>query len=727
LLGTLPDMSLLLSLLIPSAHAACVVGADFLTLQDAVDGCTSGPITFDATYVPVADTDGVLITRDVDIDATGAILPPLWVSGAAASVTNGTAWADPTGIYSAMTVGSGSLTVTGTEFPPNGSFAIDAWDADVTVSDVTVEDYAAAAVFHADGGGFEHTFTLTDSTIARSLGHAVWLWGMDGTIARVAFSANQAETAGADVKLEGPGGNAVLVDQITSTNATAGYAGASIYAGNVDLTVLSSRFHAGSATYYGGAIAAASDNGVPVVVSLSDVGFDSTSAAFGGGLALWSANATIEGVDALHTRAYEAAGFLYAENSTITFTDGEIEGSKAQTSAGAARDAGSIYVLDSRLTIDGTRVFSPDTANLGGLVYLNQSELLGTGASFENAGAAKGGAIYAIGGSVVDLHEPYLHATWAGSGGAVYADHSDVTLTGAIVDTTSANLGGGVYSNSGAVRLAGVVARSPGGGTGGAFLMATAPRSLQIEGSRVCGAFSYDFSTIGVVEVVGRPMEPSEIRSTVFQDSYDVASVIRLASGEGGEAPMTIRNDDFLGNAPNVADVVVETDSAALSSNIHYRSGAAALSTQRPVSGGYALYHEVAGGEVVGDGAYENVEAVRADPLLAQDPAGNCDADVTLGDGSPAIDAGDPAWDAGTALNDIGAFPAELSVEDTDPPEDTDVAGDTDLADTDVTALPEAWISGGGGCGCRTASGAPSVSALLLLLALRRRAGAARR
>ncbi|MCL2485072.1 MAG: hypothetical protein FWF32_03335 [Endomicrobia bacterium] len=215
-----------------------------------------------------------------------------------------------------------------------------------------------------------------------------------------------------------------------SNNRTTGISGlgGAIYAGNNSALIFddSMEFSANSANR-GGALYI--DNSILDFINYSTLTFTGNTAtgsnAYGGAIYAASAHALdFSGgyLQAIGNTAGSAGGFMYAQNSNVTF--------------------GEVY-------------FASNTANYGGMLFGSSSSFNFTAAAttLSNSSASiSGGAIALTNKSVTDFSSIYLTAENNKaniSGGFIYADDSRITAVNAAINNNTAVTGGAIYASNG--------------------------------------------------------------------------------------------------------------------------------------------------------------------------------------------------------------------------------------------------------------------------------------
>ena len=148
-----------------------------------------------------------------------------------------------------------------------------------------------------------------------------------------------------------------------------------------------------------------------------------------------------------------ANGAIYAQYGSIHIYGGKIYNNTATQGSGAIRleDSGG---QKSTLVVDGDVLFENNTSeSFGGAISLWRSTMTVNGATFKENSASMGGAILAIGSKTKKATVQLKNCTFTGnsttddgSGGALYLQDVEATLTDCTIENNTA--GGGVFISS---------------------------------------------------------------------------------------------------------------------------------------------------------------------------------------------------------------------------------------------------------------------------------------
>jgi hypothetical protein len=328
---------------------------------------------------------------------------------------------------------------------------------------------------------------------------------------------NGADVELADLSLRNSGGRGLYVYDATvrargldlRDHVSPSAEGGAILAYGGALRIADSVIAGSTASYGGGLFAQDSD------VELTGVTLEGNDAAYGAGAYLVDGVAAVVGGSFAGNIATEVAGGLGIEGGTAELTDVAVWDNTA------SRDGGGLWLSTADARVSGGS-FERNAATLGfgGGVYLGAGMLELVGATLSNNDASYGGALYALdevearatafignyanirggalrinGGALTTWsclfdanttstdggHVAIANATWTAyqdvlengqavsSGGAIYADNSDVSLIYTYAAGGTADEGGAIYSTLGSLDLYGLVATGNEARLGGAI------------------------------------------------------------------------------------------------------------------------------------------------------------------------------------------------------------------------------------------------------------------
>ena len=146
-------------------------------------------------------------------------------------------------------------------------------------------------------------------------------------------------------------------------------------------------------------------------------------------------------------------GGLYADNSTITISNGAISGCKGGCGGG-------LYAKNSStITISGGTISECEalTDNGGGL-YADNSTINISGGTISGCKGVWGGGLYAENSSTIEISDGTISGCTVGAGGGLFVDRSTVRISGGIISgciTSDTGNGGGLYANNSTLKITG--------------------------------------------------------------------------------------------------------------------------------------------------------------------------------------------------------------------------------------------------------------------------------
>ncbi len=253
------------------------------------------------------------------------------------------------------------------------------------------------------------TLLVTNATIslntATENGGAIYVNKGTAELSSFVLDSNTAVNGGAIALMAG----VTTITDVSFALNTAELGGALYVSGTADLTATQNSFTENEATT-GGAVYTDID-----YVDISNSAFEGNKAQNGGAVALVGVRKmTLKDISATNNEAEQNGGFVFAENAIFALKDCEISG---------------------------------NTAELGGAIYLYNSELDSYSDSITANEATEGGAIYAVNGRVV-LNKTSLTANYADyDGGAILLNCSYLSMYNSeAMLNTAANDGGFLLS-----------------------------------------------------------------------------------------------------------------------------------------------------------------------------------------------------------------------------------------------------------------------------------------
>ncbi len=200
-------------------------------------------------------------------------------------------------------------------------------------------------------------------------------------------------------------------------------------------------------------------------LTLANVTLSANSATDGAGMYLADsvAGASLTDVSLVGNIAGTSGGGIFAEASGLLLTGGVLSGNSATNGAG-------IHLKDApaEVTLNDVSVVNNTVNNLGGGIYAEASELTITGSTLSGNAAKDGGGIYNDGAG---LTQTLTNVTVSGNsvtseGGGINSQSGTLILTNLTIsgNSASASKGGGIFQKADSVQLLNtIVANSPSG------------------------------------------------------------------------------------------------------------------------------------------------------------------------------------------------------------------------------------------------------------------------
>ena len=146
-------------------------------------------------------------------------------------------------------------------------------------------------------------------------------------------------------------------------------------------------------------------------------------------------------------------GGLYADNSTITISNGAISGCKGGCGGG-------LYAKNSStITISGGTISECEAStNNGGGLYADNSTINISGGTISGCKGVWGGGLYAENSSTIEISDGTISGCTVGAGGGLFVDRSTVRISGGIISgciTSDTGNGGGLYANHSTLKITG--------------------------------------------------------------------------------------------------------------------------------------------------------------------------------------------------------------------------------------------------------------------------------
>ena len=446
----------------------------------AVDGCAAGDadgdtITFAAPYTITLSMGELLVTDDVDVDASGVGGVTVDAGGDSRIFdvdAAGGAGSEQEVAFTSLTLQNGNSSMGGSSAPDAGGAVDLKAGSEATFTDVNVFGSTAGlngGGIHAGGGTVVLVTTSADGAseisgnTALVEGGGLWTSGTLTVSGNTLVDDNEGQGDAADGGgggLYNQGGTLTVGDGVTVSNNRA--TGASGSGGGIlnnggTLTVGAATITGNTSNRAGGGIedAAGTVTLTGATVTNNNAG---ASPGNGGGLHSGGGTVTVVGGEVSDNTAVEGGG-LWA-SGTLRVSGGTlIDGNVALSDADPAFEGGGgLFNQAGTMTVDGATV-SNNTAlgaggSGGGAFNQGAGTLTVTNSTFAgNSALRAGGGIEANGGLVALTDVDFDQNTTGGApgnGGALHATAGDVTVSGgSVTDNVAAQEGGGFWINAG--------------------------------------------------------------------------------------------------------------------------------------------------------------------------------------------------------------------------------------------------------------------------------------
>ena len=187
-------------------------------------------------------------------------------------------------------------------------------------------------------------------------------------------------------------------------------------------------------------------------------------------------------------------GGLYADNSTITISNGAISGCKGGCGGG-------LYAKNSStITISGGTISECEalTDNGGGL-YADNSTINISGGTISGCKGVWGGGLYAENSSTIEISDGTISGCTVGAGGGLFVDRSTVRISGGIISgciTSDTGNGGGLYAYNSIITISGGTIKDNKAAYGGGVALIDSTIQ-EIKNWKVIGNEAYETGGIG--------------------------------------------------------------------------------------------------------------------------------------------------------------------------------------------------------------------------------------
>ena len=236
-------------------------------------------------------------------------------------------------------------------------------------------------------------------------------------------------------------------------------------------------------------------------------------------------------------------GGLYADNSTITISNGAISGCKGGCGGG-------LYAKNSStITISGGTISECEalTDNGGGL-YADNSTINISGGTISGCKGVCGGGLYAN-NSTVTITDGTISGCEVGAGGGLFVDSSTVRISGGIISgciTSDTGNGGGLYANHSTLKITGGrIENNKAAHGGGVALVGKTTFEKPITNWTVIGNEAYATGGVGGgIKLENGSMDVSAGSNRIYNNT---------AGGQG--ADIFLLNDSSTIKLPNAANM----------------------------------------------------------------------------------------------------------------------------------------------------------------------------
>ena len=237
-------------------------------------------------------------------------------------------------------------------------------------------------------------------------------------------------------------------------------------------------------------------------------------------------------------------GGLYADNSTITISNGAISGCKGGCGGG-------LYAKNSStITISGGTISECEalTDNGGGL-YADNSTINISGGTISGCKGVWGGGLYAENSSTIEISGGVISGCEVGAGGGLFVDSSTVRISGGIISgciTSDTGNGGGLYANHSTIKITGGrIENNKAAHGGGVALIGKTTFEKPITNWTVIGNEAYATGGVGGgIKLENGSMDVSAGSNRIYNNT---------AGGQG--ADIFLLNDSSTIKLPNAANM----------------------------------------------------------------------------------------------------------------------------------------------------------------------------
>ena len=237
-------------------------------------------------------------------------------------------------------------------------------------------------------------------------------------------------------------------------------------------------------------------------------------------------------------------GGLYADNSTITISNGAISGCKGGCGGG-------LYAKNSStITISGGTISECEAStNNGGGLYADNSTINISGGTISGCKGVWGGGLYAENSSTITISGGAISGCTVGAGGGLFVDSSTVRISGGIISgciTSDTGNGGGLYANHSTIKITGGrIENNKAAHGGGVALIGKTTFEKPITNWTVIGNEAYATGGVGGgIKLENGSMDVSAGSNRIYNNT---------AGGQG--ADIFLLNDSSTIKLPNAANM----------------------------------------------------------------------------------------------------------------------------------------------------------------------------
>ena len=205
----------------------------------------------------------------------------------------------------------------------------------------------------------------------------------------------------------------------------------------------------------------------------------------GGGVRVYEATFVMSGGTISECSADNGGGLCAENSSTVTITGGTISGCKAPLGNGGGLYADNSTITISDGTISGSTISGCSAGAGGGLYATNSSEITISGGTISGCTADTGGGLYATNSSKITINKGTISGCTGELGCGLYATNSsEITISGGTISGCTGLRGGGLYADNSTVTITGGTISGCKVGAGGG-LFATNSSKITIRGGTI--------------------------------------------------------------------------------------------------------------------------------------------------------------------------------------------------------------------------------------------------